>query len=117
VAIGIRLGNNEVSRLSNAGKKAEALLQRMEELGLQSNITRISFSAAISALANNNNPSAGQRAELLLQKMLKLYEAGRVDVKPHTISFNSAIAAWTKSGNALAAERAEAILRRMIEFS
>jgi hypothetical protein len=40
------------SRLSHAGKKAEALLQRMEELGLQSNITRISFSAAISALAN-----------------------------------------------------------------
>ena len=67
--------------------------------------------------ANSNNPFAGQRAELLLQKMLKLYEAGHVDVKPDTISFSSAIAAWTKSGNALAAARTEAILRRMIEFS
>jgi len=63
------------------------------------------------------NPSAGQRAGLLLQKMLKLDEAGHVDVKPDTISFRSAIAAWTKSGNALAAERTEAMLRLMIEFS
>jgi hypothetical protein len=77
----------------------------MEELGLQSNI--ISFNAAISAWASSNNPSAGQRAGLLLQKMLKLDEAGHVDVKPDTISFRSTIATWTKSGNALAAARAE----------
>jgi len=41
------------SRLSHAGKKVEALLQRMEELGLQSNI--ISFNVAISAWASSNN--------------------------------------------------------------
>ena len=82
------------SGLPDAGEKAEALLQRMEELGLKPNT--ISFNAAISAWANSNDSSAGQRAELLLQKMWELYEAGDVDVKPNTTSFNSVIAAWTK---------------------
>jgi hypothetical protein len=85
----------------------------MEELGLKPDT--ISFNAAISAWANSNDSSAGQRAELLLQKMSKLGEAGHVDAKPNTTSFNSAIAAWTNSRSAFAANKAEAILRRMIE--
>jgi hypothetical protein len=103
------------SRLQDAGEKAEALLQRMKKLGLKPET--ITFNAAISAWANSNNPSAGQSAKLLLQKMLKLYEAGHVDVKPNTTSFNSAIAAWTNCRSAFAANKAEGILRRMLELS
>jgi hypothetical protein len=75
----------------------------MEELGLKPDT--ISFNAAISAWANSNDPSAGERAELLLQKMFELYEAGHVDAKPNTTSFNSSIAAWTNCRSAFAATK------------
>jgi hypothetical protein len=63
-----------------AGEKAEALLQTMEEIEFKPNT--ISFSAAISAWANSSDPSARQRAELLLQKVLELYEEGSLNAKP-----------------------------------
>jgi hypothetical protein len=85
----------------------------MGKLGLKPDT--ISFNAAISAWANSNNPSAGQSAELLLQKMWKLYEECHVDAKPNNTSINSAIAAWANCRSAFAANKAEAILRRMIE--
>jgi hypothetical protein len=104
------------SRLSHAGKKQKLCCREWKNWDYN-RIQSASMLRNLLGRENSNNPFAGQRAELLLQKMLKLYEAGHVDVKPDTISFSSAIAAWTKSGNALAAARTEAILRRMIEFS
>jgi hypothetical protein len=68
------------SGLLQAGEKAEALLQTMEEIEFKPNT--ISFSAAISAWANSSDPSARQRAELLLQKVLELYEEGSLNAKP-----------------------------------
>jgi hypothetical protein len=68
------------SGLLQAGEKAEALLQTMEEIGFKPNA--ISFNTAISAWVKSSDRSAGQRAELLLQKMLELYEAGSLNAKP-----------------------------------
>ena len=99
------------SGLQNAGEKAEALLQRMEELGLK--LGTISFNSVISAWANSNDPTAGQRAELLLRRMLELSRQGNDDMHPNTITYNSVIDAWAKSGDLSAGKKAESLLSEM----
>ena len=101
------------SGLQNAGEKAEALLQRMQELGLK--LGTISFNSVISAWANSNDPTAGQRAEFLLRRMLELSRQGNDDMHPDTITYNSVIDAWAKSGNLSAGKKAESLLSEMAE--
>ena len=72
-----------------AAKRAEAILERMQELYEAGNVDikpdTISFSTVISAWAKSGDPAAAKRAEAILERMQELYEAGNVDVKPNTI--------------------------------
>ena len=86
-----------------AAKRAEAILERMQELYEAGNVdvkpNTICFSTVISAWARSRDPGAAKRAEAILERMQELYEAGNVDVKPNTICFNSVISAWANSGD------------------
>jgi hypothetical protein len=57
----------------------------------------ISFSSVKNAWAKSGDPSAGVRAEEILDQMLELYKAGDSNVKPGTVSFTCVINAWANS--------------------
>ena len=61
-------------------RKGRSSVADNEEIGFKPNT--ISCNAAISSWEKSCDPSAGQRVELLLQKMLELYEAGSLNAKP-----------------------------------
>jgi hypothetical protein len=51
----------------------------------------VCFNSVIMAWANSRDPSAGNRAEGILNQMQKLYKAGDPDVKPNTVTLTSAL--------------------------
>lgn len=54
-----------------------------------------------------------QRAELLLQKMHREYEACNKLVQPTTITYNAVLIAWARSASKDAGVHACGLLRRM----
>lgn len=105
------------SHQSSAPQRAEALLDRMDQLYAMGNVdakpNNVNFNTVIDAWSKSSLSGSAQRAEELLQKMEARYEAGDEDVKPQTRSFNTVIDAWARSGNP---ERAEMLLRQMNEL-
>jgi hypothetical protein len=47
--------------------------------------------------ANSRDPSAGKRAEAILDRMLEFHEAGDPNVSTDTITFNSVNHAWANN--------------------
>lgn len=70
--------------------------------------TRRAYTSALNALAKSGRGDAGARAEALVNKMEKLYQAGETDMKPDTTVYNILINCHKSS-----ATRAEKILYKM----
>ena len=73
----------------------------------------ICYGAVINAWAKSREKGAAQRAEEILNHMLKLHEGGRKDCCPSTQSFTTVIDAWARSRDKDAPKRAEALLEKM----
>lgn len=100
-------------------RKAEALLQEMQELRVQENDESIApnlvtFNCVLNAWALSGTRCCGHKAESYLNQMWELYNAGDNNlVKPNDKSYNTVINAISKSKNTAKAQRALRILRRM----
>ena len=68
--------------------------------------TAVTYNAVINAFAKSKMEDAAERAEEILLKMEKMYEAG-ADIQPNTRSFNSVMNAWAKSSRDDAADHAQ----------
>lgn len=73
----------------------------------------ITFTSVINAWARSRDKEAGERAEALLDKMVKLYEKGDSDLKPNVITFTSVIHAYARTGVRDAATKANGVLKKM----
>jgi len=93
----------------DAGRRAEALLQEMEEQLDDGEVTRRSLNAIL--LAYRHDADACDKAEYILQRMEELTLAGVYDVMPDLIAWNTAIAALAGHN----ADRAHALFQRMQE--
>uniref|UniRef100_A0A7S2R2P8 Pentacotripeptide-repeat region of PRORP domain-containing protein n=2 Tax=Eucampia antarctica TaxID=49252 RepID=A0A7S2R2P8_9STRA len=71
----------------------------------------------LNAFAKSVLPAAAEKAEDILQKMIRLNTNGDKDVKPDRISFTTCINAWSKSDQNGSASRALAILKLMEDLS
>jgi hypothetical protein len=74
------------------------------------NLDTITINSVTNAWANSRDPSAGKRAEAIIDRMLEFHEASDPNVNPDTITFNSVTIAWANSRDPSAGRRAEAIL-------
>lgn len=95
-----------------AAERAEAILNRMEDL-YQSGNRRMKPDAQCygTVIASFAKAGQGSRAESVLQRLQVLYgDTGDCSVKPNTVNFNSVISAWANGGDAA---RAELVLRGM----
>jgi len=100
--------------------RAEQILKRMEELGLELGYTDMapdvySYNTVIDAWGKSRKRQAASRAEQILYDMQRRYEEGKSTVKPDTVTYNTVIDALAKSGEPDAAERSELILCDMLE--
>jgi pentatricopeptide repeat protein len=119
--------------VGGAAEKALALLNKMEELSadnmdevhLDLQPDTITYSSVISAFARSGRPDAGDRAEELFQRSLRLYQEGNSSLKPDSATFNTVLGALAKQAKALyrkgdgvqsVIERAESLLTRMQEI-
>jgi len=79
-----------------AGKRAETLLRRMEEL-YESKINLLvkpntrSYNSVMNAYSKSRDPNSARNAERIFDEMESLYKAGNIDVKPDFISFATII--------------------------
>ena len=100
--------------ISKAGDRADNILRRMEAVFEAGDVTvkpvRHTYNGVISAYARSGDESAPEKAEMVLDRLVKL---GDTSVTPNEISFNMVIAAYARQGSAL---RAEALLHRMHEL-
>jgi len=117
---------SSVQSNSTSAKKAEQLLEQMEEYRMKGYThlapTTYCVNAVLNAwskIASNNKVNgAAYRAEKILKRMEQLYETGeRDELCPNTISYNTVISAYARSGEMGSERRAERILRRMHKLS
>jgi pentatricopeptide repeat protein len=97
-------------------EKAESLLKEMFLEDTRVTPDSTSLNTVINAWANSGRIDAPQRAEAILEQMLKPnIEGGGNDVKinPTSITFNSVMSAWTKTRKPEAAERCQNIFDLM----
>ena len=97
-------------------EKAESLLKEMFLEDTRVSPDSTSLNTIINAWANSGRIDAPQRAEAMLEQMLKPnIEGGGIAVKinPTSITFNSVMSAWTKSRKPEAAERCQNIFDLM----
>lgn len=87
------------TRGHSSAENAHAILTQMEDLaGIYKDLypDTISYSSVISAYARSGRDDAGDRAEELLQRSLKLYSDGQDGLKPDSITFITCIDALSK---------------------
>jgi pentatricopeptide repeat protein len=115
----------------DAAQQAMALLQRMEELGQRSGSSTAmnpiqpdvrSYTKAINAIARQASKTAGDDAEVLLEKMRSISSAAShtnpefaASMKPNTYTYTAVIQAHANSGALGSPERAEELIERMID--
>eukprot|EP00980_Cylindrotheca_fusiformis_P027747 scaffold22549_cov98-Cylindrotheca_fusiformis.AAC.3 len=87
----------------DAARRAEELLNKLDEEGVANTVT---FNTVIKAWKNSNDPSAPFHAEKIVSRMKQL---GIVD----TISYSTLIAVHANTGDRESAERAEKIIDEM----
>lgn len=120
----------------DAAEKANALLQKMEELDasqqqqaaaaaddpqaiiatnkIQPDVR--SYTKVINAIARAAKPHSGQMAEAILEKMVELHQSGRnLRAKPNTFTYTAVVEAHTNSGITGSAQSAEAICELMVQ--
>ena len=100
-------------------EKAEALLKEMflEESPVTPDST--SINTVINAWTKSGQPNAPQRAEAILEHMLRpdssWQEGGKpLGIRPTSITFNSVMSAWTKTRKPEAAEHCQRLFDLMI---
>ena len=104
------------SKERNAAEKAEALLNRMEDLH-QKGETKDCAPNRISAWSRSGVKGAALRAEAILAHMQKIAEMDESrDTSPNEISFNGVMAAWSTSNERGAAARCQALLAHMTKL-
>ena len=77
---------------NTSAENAHTIFNRMEELSQMHEDLypdTISYSSVISSYARSGRDDAGDRAEELLQRSLKLYNEGQYRLKPDSITFIS----------------------------
>jgi len=92
-------------------RRAEALLQEMEERGVSPN--SVTYNAVLKSWAKSGTLCCGHKAETYLNRMWELYNAGQTQVRPNVLSFNTVINAISKSKNEAKPQKALRVLRRM----
>ena len=109
------------SNRDDAGVKAEETMNLMKNLhngeGLQTKPNMITYSTCINAWAHSKVArNSAVRAEYLLRRLIKQYEAGS-DVLPTESAFTATMNAWAKSGADDAPTKVESLLQIMMTFS
>jgi pentatricopeptide repeat protein len=115
----------------DAAEQAMTLLRRMEDLGqFGSSMTAMtaiqpdvrSYTKAINAIARQASLTAGEDAEVLLEKMRNVSAAAShtnpelaASIKPNTFTYTAVIQAYANSGAPGSPQRAEALIERMID--
>ena len=109
------------SGIVDAGRRAESLLVKMQQLhvkdGLSTQPDSISLGSVLHSWGRSRQKGAAEHAEKILRHSLTL--PANQKMKPNTICFNSVIHAWAKckeqpyQNEGIAAERAEALLNEM----
>jgi hypothetical protein len=74
----------------------------------------ITFTAVITAWARSGEADAGERAEKLLDGMIKLYKDGEdIDVKPNVFTLTAVVDAYARAGGRDAATNANNVVRKV----
>lgn len=94
---------------STAPERAEEILYRMQERGIEPN--RFHFCGVLGAYARNGK---ADQCEKLLQCMYESHVAGSLPEAPDVVAFNSVVFAWAKSGADNALSKARGIVDDMI---
>eukprot|EP00980_Cylindrotheca_fusiformis_P023262 scaffold10302_cov118-Cylindrotheca_fusiformis.AAC.5 len=95
-----------------AARKAEALLQEMEDdPTLSPNI--VTYNAVLNSWAKSGTRCCGNQAEKYLDRMWQLYNDGDDAIAPNEFSYNTVINAISKSQSPAKAQKALRLLRRM----
>eukprot|EP00566_Odontella_aurita_P004775 CAMPEP_0113536096 /NCGR_PEP_ID=MMETSP0015_2-20120614/6066_1 /TAXON_ID=2838 /ORGANISM="Odontella" /LENGTH=762 /DNA_ID=CAMNT_0000435413 /DNA_START=463 /DNA_END=2752 /DNA_ORIENTATION=+ /assembly_acc=CAM_ASM_000160 len=93
---------------SAAPERAEEILYRMRERGIEPN--RFHYCSVLSAYARNGK---ARQCERLIQRMYESREAGILPDAPDVVAFNSLVYAWTNSGAGDAHSQARSVMDDM----
>ncbi|KAK1734718.1 pentatricopeptide repeat-containing protein [Skeletonema marinoi] len=101
-----------------AALRAEILLKVMHAMYKKGNHSMkpncFTFTAVITAWARSGEKDAGERAEKLLDGMIKLYEVGKDDdVKPNVFTLTAVVDAYARAGGRDAATKASNVVRKV----
>jgi pentatricopeptide repeat protein len=95
---------------SKAAQFAERMLEIMQHESSSNHRVEpdlVTYNSVINAWSKSGLRDAGEKSQVLLQRMEEL------GLKPDTISFNAAISAWANSNDSSAGQRAELLLQKM----
>ncbi len=107
------------SRDSQAPYKAEALLEKMDEMGADCRPDIYSFNCVLNAWSRSRNRNArsrdrdqcaADRADAILRHMEERYSSGKTAVQPDSLSYHAVLSAFARSKNQ---ESVETLLKRM----
>jgi pentatricopeptide repeat protein len=114
VSFNIVLNALAQGRERNSGARAEALLQKMEQLDAQDlkcSPDETSFNTVLNGWAKSRLPGAAQRATAILEHMGKRYDAGLTLVHPSSSTFATVLKAWVNSRDPRKLDEAEAVFQ------
>jgi len=100
-------------RKLQAARKAESVLQRMQEESMVPPPNLVSYNAVLNAWARSGTRCCGRKAENYLDNMWELYQQGDESVKPDEFTYNTVINAISKSKDERKAQKALRLLRIM----
>ncbi|GKY95313.1 hypothetical protein MPSEU_000493100 [Mayamaea pseudoterrestris] len=111
----------KIERTGDAARRAESILNQMLRLYQDGSTIKpniLAFTNCIAAWANTQQNDAPERAEILLRRLIKLYnETGDADFKPDTYCGNAVVSAWARATRRPdSVEKAFLALRRMKSF-
>ena len=73
----------------------------------------LGLTTLITAWSKSDDPTAAERADLLLQSMNRLYEEGVIDSPPNKVTYSAVLGSYAKSSLPRANDRAVALLGEM----
>lgn len=113
------IGGIAKSRSRDMGQRAEEVLVRMREHGVEPDV--VAYTSVLNcwakAVSRKERQVAASRAVRLLTDMERLYSKQNYNVKPSAITYNTAICAIGNSLDPSAPKTAEEILKRMYNLS
>ena len=71
-----------------------------------------SFTIVLGAWSKSGKANAGERAEAILDNMIRMHRDGKLDIKPTAFIYTAIINTWAELGNT---QRAEAVFGRMLK--